>query len=146
MYWHLNYFDWRHHFPPSLEMDPWVLVVPDTLSGFWECAGDAIFQISSCWNVSKVIKDTPILFTISWMGFFKDQLSGSRLCPRYLEFCGHKDVRKVIKDTPILHLRRCHVSNFRSLGWQEGNQRHPYPPSPELDPCRTGGSWPTFFI
>ena len=29
-----------------------------------------------------------------------------------------------------------------SLGCQKGHQRHPYPPSPELDPWRTGGSCP----
>ena len=31
-------------------------------------------------------------------------------------------------------------SNFKTLRCQEGHQRHPYPPSPELDPWRTGGS------
>merc|ERR1712209_372973 len=28
-------------------------------------------------------------------------------------------------------------SSFKSLGCQEGHQRHPYPPSLELDPWRT---------
>ena len=31
-------------------------------------------------------------------------------------------------------------SSFKSLGCQEGHQRHPYPPSLELDPWRTSGS------
>ena len=33
----------------------------------------------------------------------------------------------------------CHISNLRSMGCQEGHQRHPYPPSPELDPWKVGG-------
>ena len=40
----------------------------------------------------------------------------------------------------------CHVSNFRSVRCQECHQRHPYPPSPELDPWSTVGSWPTFWL
>jgi len=40
----------------------------------------------------------------------------------------------------------CHVSNFRYVRCQECHQRHPYPPSPYLDPWSTVGSFLTHFL
>ena len=80
------------------------------------------------------------------------------VCYVLMSYFKFQDVRKVIKDSLILHLQswilggqlvpflkqvmswRCYISNFRYLGCQKGHQRHPQPPSLELDPLRTGGS------
>ena len=109
----------------------------------------------------STIKDTPILQLQSWilggqvvfdpcygcrlcLGDVMYQISEYRLCPGDVMFQISAGSKKILVSFSLLKVTFDGLLDtfppcFRSVRCQECHQRHPYPPSSELDPWRTGG-------